>query len=411
MTLLNHLTPPRGTGPTGHQWYKIKNKADDDDGPTQVWIYDVIGDSWWGGVSAQNFVKELSDLDADEAIEFHINSPGGDVYDGIAIMNAIRRHRGPTTSVVDGLAASAASFIALGADEVVMADNSEMMIHDASARAIGNAADMREAAERLDKVSDNIARVYAGKAGGELAEWRDLMRAETWYSAQEARDAGLADRVIEAKPDDVTKNKAAHAPFMAQAFRHPGRANAPAPMSPAASAVGSTHTKQEGSAPVFTDEQLTTMRQQLGLPEDADAATILSAQAEALAERADDGQPQNAAPTLPAGVVAVEASVLDQLRNDAAAGRAAREQQITDLRASLVDGAIADGRIAPARRQHWLDALAADHEGASATLASLAPGLIPVDGPRGHSKTTEADEVAQGDLGWFDTVTPASKEG
>lgn len=373
MSLPTWLTPPGGSGP--REWYRITN-ADGGDGPVKVYIYDSIGDSWFGGVSAERFAKELRELDDTAEVEFHINSPGGDVYDGLAILNAIRQHPGRTTAVVDGLAASAASFIAMGADELVMAENSELMIHDASGLAWGNAELMRERADRLDRISDNIATVYAKKAGGEAGEWREAMRAETWYGASEAVDAGLADRVLAADPDEVEQAKAR---FDLAVFAHAGRRHAPTPKTPAAPVGGST-TTQEGSPPVFTDEQLATMRQQLGLATDADPATITAALTEALAEQAQD-EPQNAnpaaAPSLPEGVVAVEAAVLEELRADAAAGRQARDAQVAAHREALVQAAINDGRIAPARREHWLTALAAD-DGAAEVLAGLTPGLVPV---------------------------------
>lgn len=126
----------------------------------------------------------------------HINSPGGDVFDGIAILNALRAHKGSITTIVDGLAASAASFIAQAGQTRVMARNSEMMIHDASGLCIGNASDMRTMLDLLDRASDNIASVYAERSGvGDVASWRDAMGKETWYSAEEAVTAGLADSV------------------------------------------------------------------------------------------------------------------------------------------------------------------------------------------------------------------------
>lgn len=198
------------------------------DGTTaKLYLYDVI-DSWGGdwGVSAKEFNAALSDVGDVSEITLHVNSPGGECYEGIAILNALRRHPATVTAVVDGIAASAASFIAAGADNVVMARNSEMMIHDAWGIAIGPAADMHSAGDRLDKISNNIASVYAGKAGGTDASWREFMLAETWYSADEAVAAGLADRIegAEAPDPDAIENA-----FDLSVFRNAGRANAPAP--------------------------------------------------------------------------------------------------------------------------------------------------------------------------------------
>src|SRR5262245_8969950 len=168
-------------------WYRITNKAD----AAEVYIYDEIG--YWG-TTAKDFVDELHAVTAPR-IDLHINSPGGDVFDGVAIYQALKDHPAEVISQVDSLAASAASFIAMAGPRIVMTRNATMIIHDAFGIGIGNAADMRDRADRLDKVSENIADIYFQRAGGTVTAWRDAMRAETWYSADEAVAAGLADEV------------------------------------------------------------------------------------------------------------------------------------------------------------------------------------------------------------------------
>jgi ATP-dependent Clp endopeptidase proteolytic subunit ClpP len=176
-------------------WYRIRNKLRESDGMeiTQVTIYDEIG---LLGVSADGFMRDLAEIRGD--IELHLNSPGGDVFDGIAIFNQLKQRPGNVAVVVDGLAASAASFIAQAASPgcLAMAPHSQMMIHDGFGMAIGNAADMREMAGLLDKASDNISRIYAGRTGKPAAYWRDRMRAETWLDDHEAVAEGLADYVV-----------------------------------------------------------------------------------------------------------------------------------------------------------------------------------------------------------------------
>jgi ATP-dependent protease ClpP protease subunit len=197
------------------------------DGATAVLrLYDPI-DSFGGewGVSAKEFGKALDDLGDAEEIRLHINSPGGMVFEGIAIANQLRAHPAKVTAVVDGLAASAASFIAAVADRTVMGRNSELMIHDAWGLGIGNAGDMRELADRLDHLSDNIASIYQEKAGGSLRIWRDAMLAETWYSADEALKAGLADE-IQGRPAVADQPEDA---FDLSAFKYQGREKAPEP--------------------------------------------------------------------------------------------------------------------------------------------------------------------------------------
>lgn len=161
-----------------------------------MYLYDPI-DSWGGewGVSAKEFVAALGSLGPVSTIHLHVNSPGGEVWDGVAIMNALREHPARVVAHVDGIAASAASFIAASADEVIMGRNTQMMIHDARAIAVGPASIMRQVADLLDKTSTDIAGVYAAKAGGTAAEWRDSMRAESWFTAEEAVAAGLADSI------------------------------------------------------------------------------------------------------------------------------------------------------------------------------------------------------------------------
>lgn len=171
---------------TQQSWYRIRNAVDG--GPVQVHIYDEIG---YVGVTAQQF---LADIEGLEQFELHLNTPGGEVYDGIAIYEALKA-RGGVPIVVDSLAASIGSVIAMAGDPLVMAKNSSLMIHDGFSMACGNAADMRKMADLLDMASDTIADIYAEKSGKPADHWRGLMRAETWFKAQQAVDAGLADQV------------------------------------------------------------------------------------------------------------------------------------------------------------------------------------------------------------------------
>lgn len=173
-------------------WYKISARADD--AIAEIHIYDEIGCM---GVTAQTFIKELMALEVGQ-IDLHLNTPGGDVFDGIAIYNSLRQHRAKVTVYVDSLAASIGSVIAMAGDRVVMARYSSMMIHEASGVAIGaNADEMRQLADLLDRTSANIARVYADRTDTDPEDWRDRMRAETWFSDEEAVELGLADEIAD----------------------------------------------------------------------------------------------------------------------------------------------------------------------------------------------------------------------
>lgn len=203
-------------------WFSIENKSTQDDGTssTKVMIYDEIG--FWG-VTASEFAKELAAIDTDN-IDLHLNSPGGEVFDGVAIYNALKMHPAKVIVHVDSLAASAASFIAQAGDEIEMARNSTMMIHDGIGMVYGNAADMTAAADLLNKLSNNIADIYAQRAGGTVEEWRAFMQEEIWYTPQEAVDAGLADRVVGGDDEPAAENK-----WDLSIFNYAGRSEAPSP--------------------------------------------------------------------------------------------------------------------------------------------------------------------------------------
>jgi ATP-dependent Clp endopeptidase proteolytic subunit ClpP len=173
-------------------WYSIQNKADES---ADVMIYDVIG---WG-VSADQFCRDLRAINA-KTINVHMNTPGGSVFDGMAIYNSLKAHPANVVCHVEGLAASIGSVIALAGDEVRMGEGTFFMIHNPSSLAIGDADEMRRQADMLDKVSTSIAGIYVEKTGMTLDAAKAAMDAETWYTAEEAKAAGFADEIDE--PDD-----------------------------------------------------------------------------------------------------------------------------------------------------------------------------------------------------------------
>ncbi|WP_179017466.1 head maturation protease, ClpP-related [Paenarthrobacter nitroguajacolicus] len=410
------MSRPLKMATEGKQWYRMEAKSGD---AADVYIYDVI-DSYWG-VNASEFVTELAALDV-ENINLYVNSPGGSVFDGTAIMNALRRHKAHVTATVDGLAASAASFIVQAADEVVMGFGAEMMIHDASAVCWGNAADMEETAKVLNQLSETIASVYAERAGGTIEEWRTAMHAETWYTAEEAVAAGLADRVVTRKGNEADDEaEASTAKFDLSIFAHAGRRDAPRPMVP------TNQTRKEGLSlangralqqltnlvdkttnmpPAEPAERINPrekgtdnmsdalkkgLRERLGISAEAnlDDDALLAAVDEVLAEQ------DTVTATAAAGTVVLDEAQYANLQAAAEEGRAARNQQLAAERAAIVDSAVNDGRIAPARRDHWVAALAAD-PGMAETLAGLAPGLVnlkPSGYTGGVNESTDEDEL------------------
>ena len=171
-------------------WYTIRARASG----AEVLIYDEIGAY---GVTAKGFLAELGAMADDAAIDLRLNSPGGSVFDAVAIFNALKRHSGEITVWIDGIAASAASYIAMAGDSVVMPQNAFLMIHDPSGLVMGTAEDMRSTAEALDKVKGSLIQGYAAKSGKPDGEIAALMAAETWLDAEEALALGLIDRIAE----------------------------------------------------------------------------------------------------------------------------------------------------------------------------------------------------------------------
>lgn len=178
-------------------WYSITAKAaNNDEAPAEITIYDEIG-IW--GVSAKAFISDLKKIDAKKVI-LNVNSPGGSVFDGFAIYNALKNLRDSGTEItakVMGIAASAASFVVMAANKIEMPENSLMMVHYASGLAWGNAEEMRGMADTLDKIDASLVGIYTARTGKSEEDVRAMLQAETYLTAQEAKDAGFADVVIE----------------------------------------------------------------------------------------------------------------------------------------------------------------------------------------------------------------------
>lgn len=180
-----------------------KIRVDNKELVSDVYIAGEIG-PW--GVSYSSFVDAFNSATSD-SVNIRINSVGGDVFDGLGIYSTIKDSDKEVTVYVDGLAASAASFIAMAGDKIVMGRNARMMIHDAGTMIFGNEQDLLETAQWLSEESDNIADIYAQRAGGTQEEWRQKMRNETWYSSDAAMAAGLTDEVSGKSTKDAATKK------------------------------------------------------------------------------------------------------------------------------------------------------------------------------------------------------------
>ena len=284
-----------------NSWYTIRARASG----TEVLIYDEIGAY---GVTAKGFLAELGALPDDGAIDLRLNSPGGSVFDAVAIYNALKRHVGEITVWIDGIAASAASYIAMAGDTIVMPENAFLMIHDPSGLVMGTAEDMRATAEALDKVKGSLIQGYAGKSGKADDEVATLMAAETWLDAKDALDFGFIDRIAEpvklAASFDVARFRNAP-PEVVEAVGEPDEPAAPEPQ---AEGVADANTQPD---PEQSAAQAPTVA--ASEPTMADTATV-RAEAIAHARAVIDlcrlaGQPQMA------GRLLEEDVGLDEVRN------------------------------------------------------------------------------------------------
>ena len=194
--------------PAIKSWYRIRAARK----TAEILIYEEIG-AW--GITAKQFADELSALGDLESLSVRINSPGGDVFDAMAIHNALQRQTGKVVVHIDGLCASAATVVAMAGDETRMAENGQYMIHEPWSFAGGSSDDMQRSADLLDSVAGQIVDMYARKTGMDAESIREMMRNETWMTAQQALEFGFVDAIdenlrIAAKAHDLSRFK--HAP-------------------------------------------------------------------------------------------------------------------------------------------------------------------------------------------------------
>jgi len=173
-------------------WFSIKNRANDE--VIDVTIHDEIG--LWG-VTAKDFIEQLHQNKNVKSINLSIHSPGGSVFDGLAIHNALKHHPATVHGKVEGIAASAASFILMAADVATMPENSFLMIHNAHGGAYGEVEDLRHIADVMEKLQNSIKNIYVNRTGISEDEITEMMNVETWMSAAEAMEKGFIDSVTD----------------------------------------------------------------------------------------------------------------------------------------------------------------------------------------------------------------------
>ncbi len=335
---------------------------DDKAKPAEILIYEQIGRDFWTGegITAKDFKSAIDAVEGRE-ITLRINSYGGEVYDGMAIYNLIAQYPQKVTAVIDGIAASTASFIPMACDSVEMPKNAQMFIHDPWAMCVGNSEDMSKAGDMLDKAGNQIAGIYADKNGKSIEEMRQLMRDETMITGEDALKLGLVDKLIEkvavknfSEKDLQSMKSKLHAMRNQLAASAEPQNNPTNPMrKKLIAALNKLGIKFKDSA---TDEELA------GLLEAYEAPT-----------------PAAAAPAADAGTGNVN---ITQIQNDLKALRDAAEFSRTEKITNAVQKAIDDDRIPSAQKESWVKRAKAD-ETVLIDLAALPakpPGTAPVPG-------------------------------
>lgn len=321
-------------------WFEMKAAAGGEK-KTEVMIFDEIG-IW--GITAKDFATALKAIPDDHAITVRINSPGGSVFDGYAIFNALKSRAANVTTRVEGLAASMASIVALAGSKVTAAANSMFMIHNPWSGVAGDSEDLRKTADLLDKLTSQIVGIYAGKTNLPEEQVRAAMDAETWFTAEEAKEWGLVD--------EITDGISAVASFDVSRFR-----NAPQALAQKPSDADAVRAELE-QVKVMHSERITELKA------DADGLALnLSAAETALAS----------------AITERDAAKAELAKRDAEAA---------------VDTAINAGRLAPTARAEFVALFLSDVEKAKAILAAIpqACGNPPVP-PEDKGETSSDAQV------------------
>jgi len=332
------------------KWFKFTDQAD---GSHEVLIMDEIGIN---GVTAKEFIGELNKIPGGRQITVGINSGGGDVFEGLAIYNALNRRKNVTTRI-DGIAASIASVIAMAGEEVQAPENTMLMIHDPSGMTIGTSKDHQKTAQALDKIRDQIAGVYELKTGMETETIKQRMADETWYTARQAKDEGFVDTVTEASDDAVV---------LIQGVDLKNFRNAPV------SAEGDAKPKADQSAKRKPDMNETNQ---------ADLPLVDPPKTTEQVENKATEAPKPAVDSKIKNELAQQAKELEELKKD----RAGR----------LVDEAVEAGKITAEDRDTWISDAVEDFAKAQRLLGSIkgSVGSDPVSIGRAIARGTSIQEM------------------
>lgn len=367
--------------------FEARIEARDGEKRGALYLYDVIG---WPYIEASRVVEKLDRLQAEgaTALDIYINSPGGDVFDGMAIHAAVSRWQGEKVVIVDGLCASIASAIAMAGDRVVATVGAMFMVHNPWTIAWGEAADLRKTADMLDQIQGVLAGLYAKETGLEVDEVKRMMNSETWLTANEAVERGFADALADATEDRVPAN------LLRPAALHPGFE---ARMPPAARDLWRRHaihnsirTRKDSTM----EETLQKISAQLGLATDADATEILAAVTRAVEHTVALasihellGLPIHAEPKR------AELAILDLQRPGNAVPREQHDQVVGELAEARVElsvqRAIQAGVISATKadQEHWRKRSRIDLEDCE-RLITNGTRVIPMDEQRPRDQKT-----------------------
>jgi ATP-dependent protease ClpP protease subunit len=325
----------------------------------EIWLTGYVGeDYWYDGFTAGGVVSALAQVGRSTDIIVHLNSGGGLATEGAAIHAQLSAHKGNVEIIVEGIAASAASVIAMAADHLVMSVGSVFMIHDPIGMTWGNVADHQKSIETLDSIGNAYADVYAEKTGRPVAEMRDLMRAETWMTADEAVAAGFADETTSAAAKAANDNEPT-------AFSYRAYAHAPERLVALADAKGWTRRPHSVAAPAASQQE-PTMPNPANPTAPAPTATTVAA------------PPAPAAPQASTPADPVKARIKAILDAPAATGREALARHFafdTDMTAEAAVAALAVATAAPSATppQSASPEAYAEQRAAAAALAQPSP--------------------------------------
>ncbi len=349
ITLSPEAKAPQQPKPTSAPGLDLQKSQDKLIVDGELVLYGTVGASWWDGenaFSAKEVIEALAGLKGD--ITVRINSGGGSAWDGIAIHNALKAHKGRVTIKVDGVAASAASVILMAGDEIVCPGNASIMVHNAATYAFGNKADIEKTRAMLAKLDGQMAELYADRTGLKPAAIADMMDAETWMTGAEAVAQGFADKT-------TTDDAAAPAAFAYATYRHApdslARASLPVPgralVAPAAPQSSVASPKAEAAAPVSTT------REDNPMPTTTPAAVT----------------PAATAPTLDAATIAADATKAERARSSGIRAAVAAAKLGEAFANKLIDA----GTSLDDARAQIIDALAAadSHETRNAVRADV----------------------------------------